>query len=459
MASIRKIEGKGGVSYKITVAVGRDDVGKQIRHYKTWRPDPDMSTRQIERELQRVAVEFEQDILGGFQVDNRQTFEEFAEYVYMLREQRGDKPQTLERVKRQTARINEHIGHMKLTAITPRQLNTLYKKLSEPGSNQWMVYASPVVDFNELRGNDNYNEFARKCGVYGRIIANLCRGKKITRKTASIIEEHLGRNDLFEIVGTGKSLSPGTIRDYHAIIAVVLEQAYKEMILKHNPANRATLPKKRRVRETDAMQPDLVRRVLEALENEHIDFRTMITLFIATGCRRGEILGLKWDRIDMDACQIKIDRTINYLKERGVYEGTTKTENVRYIMIPPEIVALLKKYRAWQFERRLQMGDQWQEQGYLFTRADGRPLNPGTVNCLLTAFCEKHGFPHINPHRFRHTAASILISRGVDVLTVSHMLGHSDTSTTLDTYGHHIEEAQKKAAACISDVFIRRNRA
>lgn len=459
MASIRKIEGKGGVSFKITVSMGRDAQDKQIRHYKTWRPDQTMTARQMEKEVKRIAYEFERDLEIGFQADNRQTFAKYAEYVYTLREQRGDKPQTLARVRRQTARINEYIGHMRLGDIRPQHLTGLYKKLSEPGSNHWRIYAVPVVDFNELRGEDNYNDFAKKCGVYGRLIANLCRGQKITRKNAAIIEEHLGRKDLFEIVGTGQALAPCTVRDYHGVVFVVLQQATKEMIIPYNPAEKAVLPQKRRVRQSDSMQPDLVQRVLEALEAEPLDFRTMISLFIVTGCRRGEILGLKWDKVYFDCNQIKIDRAINYLPEYGVYEGPTKTENTRFITLPAETMALLRKYRAWQLERRFQMGDQWQDTGYVFTRADGRPMNPGAVNCLLDLFCKRQGLPHLNPHKFRHTAASILLSNGVDVLTVSKMLGHRDTSTTMDTYGHAIEEAQRRAAECIADVILRKKEA
>lgn len=100
MASIRKIEGKGGVSFKITVSMGRDAQDKQIRHYKTWRPDQTMTARQMEKEVKRIAYEFERDLEIGFQADNRQTFAKYAEYVYTLREQRGDKPQTLARVRR-----------------------------------------------------------------------------------------------------------------------------------------------------------------------------------------------------------------------------------------------------------------------------------------------------------------------------------------------------------------------
>ena len=77
MANIKKIEGKTGAAYKITVTTGRDSTGKQIRHFKTWRPDRPMTARQVEKEVQRVAVEFEKEIEQGYQTDNRQTFHDY----------------------------------------------------------------------------------------------------------------------------------------------------------------------------------------------------------------------------------------------------------------------------------------------------------------------------------------------------------------------------------------------
>lgn len=418
-----------------------------------------MTARQMEKEVQRVALEFEKEIALGFQADNRQTFEKYAAYVYSLQEQRGDKPQTLHRIKRQMARINEHIGHMRLADIRPQHLTALYKKLSEPGQNQWRVYAAPAVDFNELRGDDNYNDFAEKCGVYGRLIANLCRGQCITRKNAAIIEQHLERKDLFKIVGNDKPLSPGTIRDYHGVVFAVLAQAKREMIIPYNPAELATLPPKARVRPSESLQPEQVQAMLCALETEPIDIRTMITLFITTGCRRGEIMGLKWEKVDFETGQIKIDRCLHYLPNRGIFEGDTKTGNTRFIVLPKEAVTLLRKYWAWQIERRLLAGDQWQDTGYVFTRADGTAQNPNTANWVLNTFCDRHGFERVHPHIFRHTFASILLSNGIDVLTVSKTLGHADTSTTLDTYGHVIEDAKRRAAVCISETIFDRKKA
>lgn len=460
MASIRKIEGKHGTAYKITVTLGRDALDRQIRHYKTWKPDKPMTARELNRELQRVATEFEQDLMSGFQADNKQTFAEYAAYCYTIREQRGDKPQTLARVRRQTARINEYIGQIPIQEIRPKHLTELYKKFSEPGACRWQVYALPAVDFKELISEgETCNDFARSCGVYGNLIRRLCKKQPISRQNAAIIEKNLGRKDLFSLTGAEKPLSPGTIRDYHAIIYTVLEQAYKEMIIKYNPAKRVTLPKKKRVRESKALQPEQLKAVLAALEGEPLPFRALITLFISTGCRRGEALALTWDKVDFVRREVLINQSMIYLPETGIQSGPTKTDNSRRVALPDETIELLRKLWAEQAKDRLRLGDLWEDSNLVFPRWNGKPMNPGNVNLELTAFCDRHGLPHINPHLFRHSAASVLLSNGVDVLTVAGMLGHSDVSTTLDTYAHAIDEARHKTADCISETILHKNMA
>lgn len=460
MASIRKIEGKHGTAYKITVTLGRDALDRQIRHYKTWKPDKPMTARELNRELQRVATEFEQDLMSGFQADNKQTFAEYAAYCYTIREQRGDKPQTLARVRRQTARINEYIGQIPIQEIRPKHLTELYKKFSEPGACRWQVYALPAVDFKALiPEGKTCNDFARSCGVYGNLIRRLCKNQPISRQNAAIIEKNLGRKDLFSLTGAEKPLSPGTIRDYHAIIYTVLEQAYKEMIIKYNPAKRVTLPKKKRVRESKALQPEQLKAVLAALEEEPLPFRALITFFISTGCRRGEAIALTWDKVDFVRREVLINQSMIYLPETGIQSGPTKTDNSRRVALPDETIDLLHKLWAEQAKDRLRLGDLWEDNNLVFPRWNGKPMNPGNVNLELTAFCDRHGLPHINPHLFRHSAASVLLSNGVDVLTVAGMLGHSDVSTTLDTYAHAIDEARHKTADCISETILHKNRA
>ena len=83
---------------------------------------------------------------------------------------------------------------------------------------------------------------------------------------------------------------------------------------------------------------------------------------------------------------------------------------------------------------------------------------PAIITKWLKVFSKRHGLPHIHPHSFRHTVASILISEGVDVVTVSKMLGHAKTSTTTDVYSHLIEESKRKATECIADALLRKKK-
>ena len=132
MASIKKIEGKGGTAYKITVSMGRDAQDRQIRHYKTWKPERPMTAKQMEKEVQKVALEFEREIDLGFLMDNRKTFEEYANYVISLKERQGAAPNSLAIYRRFMGKITPIIGHMKLLEIRPQHLNYLYQELEKP---------------------------------------------------------------------------------------------------------------------------------------------------------------------------------------------------------------------------------------------------------------------------------------------------------------------------------------
>ena len=95
----------------------------------------------------------------------------------------------------------------------------------------------------------------------------------------------------------------------------------------------------------------------------------------------------------------------------------------------------------------------------LFPKEDGGLQSPQMVNSILNTFSRHNNLPHINPHAFRHTAASIMIANGIDIVTVSKMLGHANTSMTTDIYSHIIEEAKRNATECIADVILRKKKA
>lgn len=462
MANIRRIEGKNGVSYKITVTKGRDSSGKQMRHYKTWTPDRPMTERQMQKAVERAAADFERNIELGFQLDNRQTFAEYANYVIELKERSGTKYRTTERYRELLERINPAIGHIKLVDLRPQHLNAFYKNLSEPGIASTGDKATAKVDIPALLKQEYLTraKLAELSGVSSTTITSVCQGKTVAYATAEAIAQALDSDvkSLFTIEKGGGTLAPKTILEHHRLIRTILSQAEKEMLVPYNAASKATPPKAGK-KEVQYFQPEEVVRIREALEQEPLKWRVITHLLLITGCRRGEIMGLQWNRVDFEKNQVKIDTNLLYSPKRGIYEDTTKTaSSVRYIKLPVETMSLLREYRSAYMEQRLRMGDRWQDTDYLFVKEDGTPMIPDSITAWLRKFSERHDLPHVNPHAFRHTMASILIHNGQDIVSVSKRLGHAKTSTTTDIYSHIIAEADEQASECLADVMLRPTR-
>ena len=146
---------------------------------------------------------------------------------------------------------------------------------------------------------------------------------------------------------TGGGLPAKSILEHHRLISTVLDQAEKESLVPFNVAGKATLPKQEH-REVNYFQPEQVEAIRDTLEQEPIKWRTITHLFLITGARRGEILGLKWDAIDWEGNKISIFNSILYSPDRGIYESTPKTDTSnRYVTLPLETMKLLRKYRVW----------------------------------------------------------------------------------------------------------------
>jgi len=459
MATVEKRTGKGGVSYRITVANGVGVDGHQVRHRMTWKPEPGMTARQEKKALQRAVSDFERSIEQGYQIDNRQSFAQYAQYVLDLKERTGVKRLTLERYKGLLVRINAEIGHIKLTDLRPQHLNAFYKKLMEKGVRVQGSRAEPKVDFNSLLEDRGQRKgaFAEQAGVAATTISAVCRGDRVNMGSAHKIAKALEVevDTIFTTEKNEKPLAPKSVLEHHRLISTILAQAEREMLVPYNAAAKA-VPPKSESHTPNYFQPEQIRAILSALEDEPVLYRTLTHLMIVTGCRRGELVGLKWEKIDMDTGRIKIDRALLYHPKTGVYESTTKTGDTRYLQVPMETVGVLKAWRRHQREVQLLNGDRWQNTGYVFTRDNGEPIHPQTISAWLRDFSKRRGLPHINPHAFRHTVASVLLANGTDVVTVSKQLGHASVGTTESFYSHIIEENKAKAAECIADVMLRR---
>lgn len=459
MAHIEKIEGKRGTSYRFIVSNGFDSTGKRITHKMTWRPPEGMTGRQAEKAAQRAAADFERSIEHGYTLDNRQTFAEYAEYVLDLKERTGVRPTTLDRYRGLLSRINAAIGHIKLADLRPQHLNAFYKNLSEPGIRSSGGSATAKIDLAKwLKANKKSRAaIAKLSGVSAVTVGIAVKGESIREDKAEAIAKAMGKKtaEVFKIEKNTDPLSDKTVLEHHRLISVILTQAEKEMLVPYNAAAKATPPRTNK-KDPNYFQPETISAILEALESEPLKWRLITHLLIVTGCRRGEIMGLQWDKVDFENNRIKIDKALVTSKSKGVYLGNTKTSDIRYLNLPNETMNLLKHHKREQLRLQILNGDRWKHTGFVFTTDDGSNMCPDSITGWLLSFSRRHSLPHINPHAFRHTVASVLLANGTDIVTVSKQLGHASVNTTENFYSHIIEENKAKATECIADVLLRR---
>ena len=119
----------------------------------------------------------------------------------------------------------------------------------------------------------------------------------------------------------------------------------------------------------------------------------------------------------------------------------------------------MREYKEWYDDLRTLNDERWCNTDFLFVQDNGEPMNPDSITAWLRKFSTRHDLPHINPHAFRHTAASVLINQGADIVSVSKRLGHATTSTTLNVYAHIIEEADTASSETLADVLLRNKKA
>jgi integrase len=253
--------------------------------------------------------------------------------------------------------------------------------------------------------------------------------------------------------GTG-GLSTRTVRYFHAVIRQALEQAVKEGLLARNVADATNPP----VIKNKQMQPLTESELLDFLETAKGDRLFAAYLLSATtGLRRGELLGLCWDCVDLERGTLSVKRQLLRLKGCLILDDSTKSKSSRRnVTLTDDTMRELKSHRKRQLQERLLLGGDYRDNGLVFCKEDGTALEPVDFNKRFQRYLTNAGLPKVRLHDLRHTHATLLLARGIPAKLVQERLGHSSITMTLDLYSHVTPEMQRLAAESMNGLLAQR---
>lgn len=384
MAAIREISTKSGKCYEIGVSRGRG----VAKAYKRWYPPEGWSRKNIERELNRVACAFEKEVQEG---------------IALTRAERKEKE--------------------RLEALEAAKIQTLRQ------------YAEKVfMPTKTVQISENTRSSFQSC-LDNRILPALGDLKLPDITPANITAF------LLDIQSSG--LSHGSVIKHYTVLHSLFKMAYMTDMIDKNPMDKVERPRPRkeemRNSEVEAYTTSEMKHIMDCLANEPLKWQTLVRLLIDTGIRRGECCGLQWQNVDFQNCTITVEHNLCYTPEKGVYLDTPKNGKTRTIDVDPDVIFLLKLLRNEQAGKAISQ--------FVFTQENSPdPMHPQSPTRYMTKFAKRYGVKDMHPHKLRHSFASIAITNGADVASVSEKLGHSDKAVTLRMYTHANEESMKRAS-------------
>jgi len=242
------------------------------------------------------------------------------------------------------------------------------------------------------------------------------------------------------------TLSPASVRQVHAVLRRALRQAVRWGWLPTNPAIDATPPRLKPSKVT-APEAAQVAALLAAADEKDPALGVMLRFSAVTGARRGEVIGLRWSRLDLDAGQVLIDTTVVEDGNKQTVEKDTKTHQARRVALDPATVRTLRGHLVNAKAYALEVGVKRARDPYVFTDdpTGATPMRPDVYTGRFRRLAREHA-PGTRLHDLRHFAATQLLAAGVDVKTVSGRLGHGSAAMTLDVYGHNLAAVDQGAA-------------
>ena len=358
--------------------------------------------------------------------------------------------------------ISPGLGHIPLNRLTAKDMQQFFAWLKTEGRADQSDGKTGLAD-SQLRNIHSLCRRALERAVSEDLIPqNPVSGCKLpparkgemnilSRESMQklLIRPHLGEKRISQIKAVdiqrfydmlSRKLASGTVRRIHTTLHGILKAAAQARLIPRNPVEEVT-PPKFSYQEKKVLTAEQVDRLLEAIQKDalwHDLFYTELT----TGLRRGELCGLRWEDFDAANGTLKICRTVRREKGKGLTTGDTKTyAGTRTITLPPSLAVLLKERKraaktAWIFPDLLR---------------PERPTAPDAAYRRMKLLLEQAGLPDIRFHDLRHTFATHALTSGVDVKTLSGILGHTRAAFTLDTYTHTTGDMQRRAAEIVGE--------
>lgn len=241
-----------------------------------------------------------------------------------------------------------------------------------------------------------------------------------------------------------------TVKYVHTTLRAALEDAVREEIIDKNPAKLVRVagpPKAERV----PLTVEEVRALLKSTRDDRL--YAMFVVFALLGMRRSEVLGLRWEDVDLDQGFLQVRRGLQRIDGRLEVLPTKTARSRRTIPLPRILVDVLKRHRDAQEVERLELAERWPDSGFVFTTPIGTPIDPRNCTRIVQTACKTAGVRVVRLHDFRHGCVSVLLGLGVPPRTAMDIAGHSTIEMTMNVYGHVTLDEKREALDKLGTLF------
>lgn len=235
-------------------------------------------------------------------------------------------------------------------------------------------------------------------------------------------------------------ISSNTVRKHHDLMNSAFKVAVKQGLLLSNPASKVEIPTVKRP-EIHYYSLEQLQTLLQLSEGTRLE--VLIKLAGLLGLRREEIMGLTWDHVDFENKVIRIAEARTMAGNNIIVKDPKTSTSVRTLYMPPEVEDVLQREKEKQLYYKQELGEGYQDSGYVFTHEDGRPVRPNYASELFTKFVKDNELPPLTLHGLRHSFASIANAKGIPLYDIGKALGHSSTATTSKIYTHLLDPDHK----------------